>query len=782
MDDRSKPQKTNPQIKRGDPAPAEIAAAPAAPGVGLEILGLVCVLLSAAWLRVWHVDRNGFGNTYYAAAVRSMLQSRHNFFFVSFDPMGWVTVDKPPVALWIQAASAKAFGFSSLSVLLPQAAEGVLGVALLYAMVRRAFDRGAALMAALALAAMPVSVAVDRYNNVDACLILVLLLAAFSMSRAVESGRPAWLLAAAALMGVGFNTKMLAAFTILPALFALYALGAPGAWTRRLRDLALAAAVLAALSLAWVGAVDLTPPSERPYVGSTQDNSMLGLTLGWNGLQRFTGRRGGVEAADASPSASAALSSAELPRAGGTRHGVAKALAARQAPAAKAGGAGAFPGRRRGGGRGGMGAGAPGPTRLAQAAMAGQVLWFLPLALLGLSAALRLGAGAGVHRTDADPPGRCALAARFVRAVRGLRGGMEGRPDRQALFLWAGWLILCALVLSALRTMHTYYLVLLAPPMAALSGIGLRALWLDYRQGPTGLLPLALGLTALWQSATLLQTPDWDGALMPLLVGGSALAALILGAAAPLGRRFPGPSWPRIGLATGLLALLACPTGWALTAVLSPTGDRAVQADPTLITGNPDPSLGGAWVGRGQGDGNDNHNQKLLAFLREHRGGARYLVAASNSQAVAPLIIASGEAAIAVGGFMGGDPIVSVAQFAQKVRSGEIRYFLLSAPRRGGQAKPAGEASEGGWSPPWGRGPGGGSGQVLEQWVRQHGRAVDPALWRAPLSAPLYRGPGGAGGFFGGRGGALQLYDLASAPAEGIGGFARAKRRHRSRV
>ena len=156
----------------------------------LERLALGVILLFAAGLRLWGIDQNGFANTYYAAAVRSMTLSLHNFLYLSFDPAGFVSVDKPPLALWIQVASAKLFGFSPLSLLLPQAFEGIASVGLTYHLVRRRFDAWAALFAALAMAITPIAVAIDRFNDVDGCLVLLLLLAAwaFSLARSSEAG------------------------------------------------------------------------------------------------------------------------------------------------------------------------------------------------------------------------------------------------------------------------------------------------------------------------------------------------------------------------------------------------------------------------------------------------------------------------------------------------------------------------------------------------------------------------------------------------------------------
>ncbi|HIQ00698.1 MAG TPA: phospholipid carrier-dependent glycosyltransferase, partial [Anaerolineales bacterium] len=250
-------------------------------------VALAGVLLLVVFLSFFRLEQEGYGNLYYAAAVKSMLTDGHNFFFVSFDPGGFVTVDKPPLGLWVQAASAALLGFSGFSLILPQALAGVLSVGLIYHLMRRTFGPTAGLLAAAVLALTPISVAANRNNTMDSQLVLVLLLAAWTVLRAVETGRLRWLLVCAVLVGLGFNIKMLQAYMVLPAFYLLYLLASPLRWWKRLLHLALATAVLLTISLAWAVAVDLTPPDERPYVGSSQSNSALELIIGHNGLSRL---------------------------------------------------------------------------------------------------------------------------------------------------------------------------------------------------------------------------------------------------------------------------------------------------------------------------------------------------------------------------------------------------------------------------------------------------------------------------------------------------------------
>ncbi|MCA1731179.1 MAG: glycosyltransferase family 39 protein, partial [Actinobacteria bacterium] len=211
-------------------------------------LVLATILILSAFLNLFHLTNEGYGIPYYSAAVKDMLTSWHNFFFVSFDA-GFVSVDKPPLGLWIQAASAELLGFHSLSLLLPQALAGVLCVVLLYHLVRRAFGPVAGLVAALALAVTPISVATSRNNTMDMLLVLTVLVAAWAVIHAAEGGRLRWLLMGAVVVGLGFNIKMLEAFLVLPAFYLLYLIAAPISPWRRITHLTIATVVLLAISL-----------------------------------------------------------------------------------------------------------------------------------------------------------------------------------------------------------------------------------------------------------------------------------------------------------------------------------------------------------------------------------------------------------------------------------------------------------------------------------------------------------------------------------------------------
>lgn len=254
---------------------------------------LAALLVLSAVLGLWALSQNGWANEYYSAAVRSMSGSWHDFLYGSFDARGLMTVDKPPLALWIQALSVKAFGYGSLSILVPQALMGVASVGLLYDLTRRRWGRAAGFIAGLALALTPVFVAVSRHNNPDALLVLCCVAALWAFVRALEDGCARWLLLAAGCVGLGFEAKMGVALMVVPGMALAWLVVAPRGHGAALRQLLAAGAVLAAVALAWPLFVELTPAASRPWIAGTSDNSVFSLILEYNGFGRLDGQAGG---------------------------------------------------------------------------------------------------------------------------------------------------------------------------------------------------------------------------------------------------------------------------------------------------------------------------------------------------------------------------------------------------------------------------------------------------------------------------------------------------------
>jgi len=345
--------------------------------------------------------------------------------------------------------------------------------------------------------------------------------------------------------------------------------------------------------------------------------------------------------------------------------------------------------------------------------------------------------------------------------------------------LWFGWFLIYGLVFSFMKGgMHTYYIVMLAPPLSALTGIGVRALWISFKAGEKYwyLLPLAFLLTVAWQIYIWSGYPHWQQVILPVLVLGVGLSLVgLLALRGAVQKEKLSPRWMPTSFVVGLVILFISPTIWSLSAVLAP--DRAVEANPNLLSGGEGRGFGGP------GFGGETNNEKLMAFLETHEQNPKYLVLAQNSQAVSSIIINTGKPAISIGGFMGGDPTITLDQFIQKVNDGEFRYILIGGMGRGGfggqnnvgpngqmaQGNPSGGAGNAGV---WGVGLFGndqtGPRAEIAKWVREHGKKIKPALWRIerPQQAENSRLGGQAGqnnnGFGGGRNAGMELYQLGS--------------------
>lgn len=296
---------------------------------------LVLLLVATAALYGWDLGASGWANAFYSAAAQAGSQSWKALFFGSTDAANGITVDKTPAALWVMSLSARVFGVNAWSILVPQALMGVGSTWLLYATVRRTSGAAAGLLAGAVLTLTPAAALIFRFNNPDALLVLLLIAAAYCTVRAIEKASPRWLVFAGVAIGFGFLAKMLQAFLVLPAFALAYLVAAPTTLGKRLLHL-LAGLAAVVVSAGWyLAVVALWPAADRPYIGGSQNNSLLELTLGYNGFGRITGDETGSV-----------------------------------------------------GGSPGGGWGSTGLFRLFGSEMAGGIAWLLPAAVLGLGAGL----------------------------------------------------------------------------------------------------------------------------------------------------------------------------------------------------------------------------------------------------------------------------------------------------------------------------------------------------------------------------------------------------------
>src|SRR6202035_1119097 len=254
-----------------------------------EWAALAAITVAAGVLRLLYIARVS-PDPFYDAAVRSMGLSWHNFFFGAFEPGGSLSIDKPPVDLWLQVISVKLFGFSSTTLKLPEVFAGVASVPLLFAAVRRMWSPTAGLAAALALAVLPVEVITSRSDTMDAVMMALIVLALLLLVRAIETGSSAWLLGAAAALGVAFDVKLLETLVALPGLLVFAYLGMPGARRGRVLQLAAASLVYVVVALSWLTATLIAPAHDRPYAIGSTNGSAWNAAFVFNGVDRIRGK------------------------------------------------------------------------------------------------------------------------------------------------------------------------------------------------------------------------------------------------------------------------------------------------------------------------------------------------------------------------------------------------------------------------------------------------------------------------------------------------------------
>jgi 4-amino-4-deoxy-L-arabinose transferase-like glycosyltransferase len=508
------------------------------------LLGLLAL---TAVLYLWNLAGNGWANDFYAAAVQAGTKSWKAFFFGSFDSSNFITVDKTPASLWVMDISGRIFGFSQWSMLAPQAVAGIGSVALLYAAVRRWFGPAAGLIAGLVLALTPTAALMFRFDNPDALLVLLMTAAAYALVRAVESGRARWLVLCGVLLGFAFLTKMTQAFLVVPGFAVAYLWAGPPRLARRLLHLLAAGLGIVAGAGWWLLAAQLTPAADRPYFGSSTNNNILQLTLGYNGVDRLTGSstNTGVISTGGGPGnpfGSAAVMKAFLAEFGGS----------------------------------------PGVSRLFSSDFGGQITWVVPAALIALA----------------------AMAWVSRRAARTDR-------TRAAALIWGGWVLVTGGVFSYMNgIIHPYYMIALAPGLGALVGIGATMLW-QARPAAIGrgVAAASVAATTLWAWVLLDRTPGWLPWLrwIVLLAGAADAVALV---AWPHVARLARSRRRRLAVTSALacsalVAGLAGPAAYTLATVSSshtgllPVAGPQPDAVPESATGGSGGSIGmsGALIG-----------------------------------------------------------------------------------------------------------------------------------------------------------------------------------------
>ncbi len=670
---------------------------------------LIALLALTAVLYLWGLGASGWANAFYSAAAQAGSESWKAFFFGSSDAANSITVDKTPASLWVMALSARIFGVNAWSLLVPQALMGVATAGLLFTTVRRWYGPAAGLIAGAVSALTPVAVLMFRFNNPDALLVLLMVAGAYATVRAIESGATKWLVLAGVCVGFGFLTKMLQALLVVPAYALAYLLVGPPKLGRRLGQLLLAGLAIVVSAGWYIAIVELVPASMRPYIGGSQNNSLLELTLGYNGLGRLNGEEVGSVG-------------------------------------------------------GGGGWGTPGLLRMFEASQGGQISWLLPAALILLVAGLVLTARA--PRTDRLRAGLVLWGGWLLITglVFSLMQGIFHAYYTLALAPAVGAVVGMGAVL-VWRTLRGTAAAT-GPDAAAFAGPSPAAAMGSWRR-PFAAVALAgaIAVSAWWSYHLLARSADFLPWLRWVVLAGGLVAAVGVLASLRTPRRIAAIA---TGLALG--ATLAGPAAYAVQTASEPHTGSIPSAGPAVVDGDfggrggpgggamrfpgggpggfpggpfpggpgtgtetgtgPGTGTGtGTGAGTGTGTGTDTGTStvtgtsvgpgtgtgggpgrmgggmgglldaatvtdEMKALLEADADSHTWVAAAVGSQNASGYQLATGKPVMAVGGFNGTDPSPTLAQFQRYVAEGKVHYFIGGAMFGGGPGGSSGGSNE----------------------------------------------------------------------------------------
>ncbi|MEU1958894.1 glycosyltransferase family 39 protein [Nocardia sp. NPDC019255] len=672
-----------------------------------EYPALAALLFGTAVAYLCNLSANGWANSFYSAAVQAGSVSWKAFFFGSSDAANSITVDKPPASLWVMELSVRAFGLNSWSILVPEVLLGVASVALLWATVRRPFGPAAGLLAGSALAVTPVAALMFRFNNPEALLVFLMVAAAWAMTRAVEDGRWRWLVLTGALIGFGFLTKQLQVLLVVPALALTYLLAGPPKPGKRILQLFAAAAAMVVAAGWWLLAVELWPASSRPWIGGSHENSILELTLGYNGL----GRLNGNERGSVGPGG-------DLPPGGNGMWGE------------------------------------TGITRMFEPAQGGQIAWLIPAALVALivgillrgraartdrqRASLVLWGGwllatglvfsfmAGIfhqYYTVALAPAIAALVGAgavlawrgrhqlWVRLASALAVGLTTATAWMLLSRspeWQPWLRWAVLVVGVLAT-----IAVLLPAPRKLAVVSALAVAFTFLAGPvayavdTIATPHAGSIPSAGPNVAMRGRPPWGEGMPGMgrrMQDGTGTTGRDGGAQGPGGT-------PPDGGSPGTAPNGRIPQPGSAAPGAGPQGNVPGQAPdgamPQATGGMPGDGGPGPNGGGGMGGllGASEPSARIVSLLEQNGGDYTWVAAAIGSNSAAGLQLATELPVMPIGGFNGSDPSPTLEQFKQYVAEGKIHYFV-----GGGRGGPGSSSS----SP---------SAQIT-QWVEENFTAI----------------------------------------------------------
>ncbi|MEV0736866.1 glycosyltransferase family 39 protein [Streptomyces sp. NPDC050549] len=631
---------------------------------------LWAILLLATALYAWNLT-SITGNTFYDAAVYSGTKSWKAFFFGALDSGSFITVDKPPFALWVMGLSARVFGYGTWQLMLPMVAAGTGSVALLYRSVKRDFGAVAGTVSALVLTLTPITVAITRDTNPDPILVLLMMLGAMALLKAVRNGKLMPLVWSAVAIGFAFNTKMMQAYVVLPAFFLVYLWATNVSLGRRIRNLAVATVALVVSSAWWMVIVDLIPASSRPYIGGSTDNTVWDLVIGYNGFGRIFGASSSV----------------------GSQ------------------------------GNGASFGGSSGLYRMFNEIMGGQISWLIPFAAIALVAGLVLRGRA--PRTDAKRaalmlwggwfvlhfltfslaegtfhPYYVTAMAPGIAALAGAGGVLLYRAFREGTAAKWAWVLPVAIAASSVwavvllqrvsgsGTVYTAAEIVVAVAGAA-SVLGLLVGRFTRRHRLMGFAALAAtvallaGPAAYSVSAATSSTNGTNPTAGPSTGGGMGGGGGGMGGA---------PSGAKSGTKpSGSAPSGTKPSGSAPSGTM-PSGSGSASSSSSESGTQ---STGGGGMG-----GGTQVSSAMITYLKKHQDGATWLLAVSTDQTASSIILESGQPVISMGGWSGSDNAMTLAKLKSLVKSGKLHYIMVSST--GGQ----------------------GTNSEITTWVKAHGTAV----------------------------------------------------------
>jgi 4-amino-4-deoxy-L-arabinose transferase-like glycosyltransferase len=625
---------------------------------------LALILILATLLRLLFIEQEGYGNLYYAATVKSMLQSWSNFFYAAYDPAGFISVDKPPLGFWVTTIFAKVLGFNGWVIILPQVLAGLGSIVVLFTIVKRHFSNTAGLYSVLFLAITPIFVAANRNNTIDSMLILCLLIGVWYLLNAIETQRWQPLLMAFLMLGIGFNIKMMQAFVVLPAFIIAYLWCAKTTIFKRLLQLAAAGIIMLVVSLSWAVIVDLTPSASRPLVSNSNSNSVLELIVGHNAADRFSGPGQPPDTAS-NPAPPSRLDGQKNPKS--------PLMRSHMTPQ--------------------METGKPGIFRLYNRQLSGQIMWFAPLAMFGIFL--------------------------YFRKIRG-RGKNDVNQQAQ-IWLWILWIVPLFLFFSFTPGLfHRYYLATMAPPLAALAGIGLAAILPVTEVTAKTFYNLLFGLviTAVQQIFILShygEVPEWfiyAFAFLVTIAIGITIWQKTNPTIDPDSKRFFANS-------VIVVAVVLLPFIWSVTPLLYGNDPHLPYAGPELRQSAMQSHMDGPH--NLQSDDTSN----LIRFLEKNHKEETFFVAVPSAVMYgSKLILKTNRAVLTLGGFNGTNAAIGLTELQAMIAAKKVRYFLIPKP-------PAQPPPPGGDKTDKPNMPGMPSMELQEiyRWVSFNGREVPFTKW-----------------------------------------------------